>query len=261
MRILLPPSERKIEPPASPPLNLSELLLPELTGVREQLLTALASASRRPDAAETLKVPAGRSEELVANTRLRVAHTAPAGALFSGVLYDAFDQATLTADARRRARKRVLIFSALFGVLRPTDRIPPYRLAVGTQLPSVGGLAAVWRRALTPALADRADDLLIDCRSSSYIAMWRPPGAVPVRVFREEAGQRTVVTHMAKQARGMVARALVQVPRAPRTAAQAADYLSEWLAHHPVTTAAGVPQPTHVELGEAGSLDVITRQP
>ena len=42
--------------------------------------------------------------------------------------------------------------SALYGAVRPTDRIAAYRLAMGTTLPDVGALAATWRPALDQVL-------------------------------------------------------------------------------------------------------------
>ena len=64
--------------------------------------------------------------------------------------------------------------------------------------------------------------VVVDCRSSSYAAAWRPgpevaARTVAVRVLREQDGARSVVSHMAKHTRGLVARALLQAPRAPRT--------------------------------------------
>ena len=55
----------------------------------------------------------------------------------------------------------------------------------------MGGLAAVWRPVLEPELAT-ADRLVVDLRSGAYAALARVPGAVDVRVLREEAGRRTV---------------------------------------------------------------------
>jgi len=78
-----------------------------------------------------------------------------------------------------------------------------------------------------------------------------------VRVFREVAGRRSVVSHQAKHARGLVARALCSAPRAPRTPQAAADAASAWFGSNEVLTARGAPVRTRVELTE-DSLDVIT---
>ena len=105
----------------------------------------------------------------------------------------------------------VLIASALWGVVRPGDRIPAYRLDMGARPPGIGGLAAYWREPLRAALPDRG--LVLDLRSGSYAAAWQPRRAehLAVRGFTEAPdGSRTVITHMAKRVRGEVARLVIQ---------------------------------------------------
>lgn len=65
------------------------------------------------------------------NVDLRTLPTARAGEIYDGVLYQALDLPGLDAGGRRRAGRSVLISSALFGVLRLGDRIPPYKLSMG----------------------------------------------------------------------------------------------------------------------------------
>ena len=80
------------------------------------------------------------------------AATAPAERLYTGVLYEALDLASLPAAAQRAARRSILISSGLWGAVRLADRIPPYRCPIGARLPGVGALSTYWRRELTPAL-------------------------------------------------------------------------------------------------------------
>jgi hypothetical protein len=111
----------------------------------------------------------------------------------------------------------VLISSALWGVVRPRDRIPAYRLDMSAKPPGIGGLAAYWREPLRAALPDRG--LVLDLRSGSYAAAWQPRRAtrLAVRGFTEAPdGSRTVITHMAKRVRGEVARLVLQSGGAER---------------------------------------------
>lgn len=100
-----------------------------------------------------------------------------------------------------------MVASALFGLVRPLDRLPPYRLSGSTVLPGFGGLAPVWRPVLEPLLTT-TDELVVDLRSGSYAALARTPDAVVVRVLREQDGRRTVVSHDNKYTKGLLARAL-----------------------------------------------------
>ena len=230
MLVLLPPSEGKATRRRGAPVDLASLSFPELTPARTRVLEALTETSRRPDALAVLDVGASLAAEVEANTRLLRAPTLPAQDLYDGVLYDALDLASLPPGAKRRAGTRVLVASALWGVLRPGDRVPPYRLSMGVDLPGAGPLAAFWRSHL-PAVLDEAaaGHLVVDCRSATYAASWRPAGgAVAVRVLRDQDGRRSVVSHMAKHTRGLVTRHLLQRPgRDPRTPAQLAAAVGE----------------------------------
>ena len=218
MLILLPPSEGKTAPRSGAPLDLDALALADdaaVTGARADLLTRLAAVSAAPDALTALGVGASLAGEVEANTRLASAPAAPGHRVFTGVLFDALDHASLSAAAKRRARASVLVFSALFGATALADRIPAFRLSVGAKLPGLPGLAAHWRPVLTPALdalAARDGGPVVDCRSGGYAAQWRAPAerTLAVDVFQLRDGERTVVSHFAKHTRGLVARALLE---------------------------------------------------
>ncbi|WP_153506046.1 YaaA family protein [Cumulibacter manganitolerans] len=257
MLILLPPSEGKTAPRRGAPLDLEALYLPALAEAREAVIDTLVEVSARDDATRLLKVSPGLADVVRANTGLRTAPAARAAQIYTGVLYDALDVASLDSAARRRAARRILVFSALLGPIRLTDRIPAYRLSGSVTLPGLGPLASYWRSRLQDAIDPRG--LVIDCRSSAYAAMWQPPSGrhLPVRVFREAGGERTVVSHMAKHTRGLVARALCEDAADPRRPGDLVELLGAYFASHEVATAAGAPVDVRVELGE-GTVDVIT---
>lgn len=218
MLILLPPSEGKAAAPRrGAPLDLDRLSLPELSGARTAVVDDLVKLSGDPDLAlTTLGLPPGLAAAAAQNASLRTAPAVPAAALYTGVLYDALDLASLTGPALARARRQLLIFSGLWGAVRPADRVPPYRCSVGVRLPTVGALAAHWRAALPPVLdALAGDGLVLDLRSSAYTSMWAPRNAVGVRVLH--GGK--VVSHFNKATKGRLVRALLLAGARPRTPA------------------------------------------
>lgn len=172
--VLLPPSETKLAPRRGKPLDLGALSFPALTPVREALL----------------------------DDALRAAPAVAAGRLYTGVLYAALDLPTLPA----RAAREVVVVSAQYGALHPADRVAPYRREMD---------AALWRPVLREPLDElAAGRVLLDCRSATYAAAWRPgpaaaSGWVHVAVVEERAGVRRVLSHMAKRTRGEVARHLL----------------------------------------------------
>ena len=85
----------------------------------------------------------------------------------------------------RSAPSRLWIGSALFGLVAAADPIPHYRLSAGTKIPGLGTLRSVWRPALTEALAEWSDELVLDLRSGGYHQLGPVPGAVTVEVVTE----------------------------------------------------------------------------
>lgn len=245
MLILLPPSEGKTAASRRRrPIDLASLSFPELTAARRCLGDALAAASAEADAVAALGVGASLEHEVRSNVDIWELPAAPAGEIYSGVLYDALDLASLDPAARRRAARGLLVVSALWGAVRMTDRIPAYRLSMSVSLPGVGPLAAYWRPHLTQALADVARrGVIVDCRSAPYQQAWPSPAperTVQVRILSKDS--RTAVSHMAKYTRGLVARHLVSrdgtTPRTPeRLAAAVAEAFEVGLT--PPTSARG----------------------
>jgi hypothetical protein len=223
--ILLPPSESKTGRPRGRALDLQRVSLPDLTTSRTTVLRAVAAASARPDAASLLAVSPNLTEEVARNTRLATAPSVPVADLYTGVLYDALDLPSLDDAARRRANRRVLVVSALFGALRLTDRVPPYRLSMAVNLPGVGPLASHWRGPLAAALPQVVGrGLIVDCRSSTYTAAWVPRDGLARRWVQIRVPG---ATHLAKHTRGLVTRALCQSPADPRSPRGLADLLGE----------------------------------
>ena len=155
MLILLPPSEGKAQPAKGRPIDLTKLSFPALTDQRARLL----------------------------DDELRVAPTLPASQLYTGVLYAALDLPSLPTTVANR----FVIISAQFGAVRPKDRIPTYRRVID---------AVGWRPLLEPELTRAAGKgVILDCRSATYVAAWRPAGEQAARtghvnVVHERAGKR-----------------------------------------------------------------------
>ncbi len=259
MLVLLPPSEGKTAPARGAPVDLDRLSFPALTAARERVLDALVEASARPDATDLLRVSPGLADEIRANVRLRSAPAAPADRVYTGVLYGAAGLAHLTGTARRRATQSVRIVSALWGAVRPSDRIPAYRLSMGVDLPGLGTtLARFWRAPLAAALEESAaGDVVVDGRSAAYAAAWSPPRTsdhVLVQVVRERPdGGRQVVSHHAKHARGLLTRHLLtRAHPAPRTAEGVAD-AAQGLTGTPTTTGGHIAEVELADPGASGS--------
>jgi cytoplasmic iron level regulating protein YaaA (DUF328/UPF0246 family) len=134
----------------------------------------------------------------------------PAMAVYSGVLYKALDYPSLSASAKARCEKSVVIISAKYGALSPSDRIEFYKEKINS---------VAMRPIVEKKLAGYKHDLIVDCRSSTYQAVWSAPADVTVAIRASTVvdGERKVITHMSKKTRGEVTRALLVGRSIPNT--------------------------------------------
>ena len=244
MKILLPPSEGKTPPSFGPKLELGALSFPQLSPAREQLIAELIKISGRPDALEILGVGKSVASTVRAQRELLSQPCAPAIELYTGVLYKALalsacdDGAAAGTQLRASAQDQLLIFSGLFGVTKPLDLIPDYRLAMGVALPQAGKLSALWHSELK-AIALAGAELVVDCRSGAY-RVWDPPNDadwVEVTAVREQAGKRKVISHMAKHYRGLLAGALLRADNPPQDGDELAAFAASQLQSAGITAA------------------------
>lgn len=214
MLILLPPSESKTAPVSGDPVSFDTLSFPGLTQDREHLAATLARVSGQKNARSVLGVGESLAADVARNRELLTAPSGPALSVYTGVLYDALDADSLAGPAREVAERSLVVISALWGAVQPTDYIPAYRLSMGTDLPRHGKLNTWWKPRLTPVLDEAAaEHLVVDCRSSAYAAAWKAPAERTIAVRVEQlnaAGKRSVVSHNAKHTRGLVARFLCE---------------------------------------------------
>ncbi|MDO4905226.1 MAG: peroxide stress protein YaaA [Lautropia sp.] len=151
------------------------------------------------------------------------ANSRPAIFAFDGDVYDGLAARTMSAAEAGRANRLVRILSGLYGVLRPFDRMQPYRLEMGTRLPNPAGkdLYAFWRGHVTRRLNEELDQdshpVLINLASDEYFgavdpkALRHPVVKIVFEEWRDDAkssdgGKWKVVSFNAKRARGMMTR-------------------------------------------------------
>lgn len=232
MLILLPPSEGKQAPERGPRFRATSLGYPSLKAKRASVLEALVdSCSTNPSRAASILGLGPRQRELItSNAQLRSAACASAIQIYTGVLYEAWDFDSLPAAARKRADARVAIASALFGLLRPSDPIPAYRLSAETTLPGLGTLASVWREVISAEL-EKARGPIVDLRSGAYSALGPIPESAAHRSFvgrvlLERGGKRSVVSHHNKATKGRLVRAVLQQATVPKSIDALPDFLT-----------------------------------
>lgn len=221
MLVLLPPSEGKTAPADGPTLDLEALSFPRLTAVRTQLARALVKVAGTRRGAEVLGLGPTQAADLETDQRLFEVPCAPAGQVYTGVLFGELGLDTLDPAASELAHRSLAVASGLFGLLRLGDPIPAYRLSGTVSLPRLGPVAGRWRPVLPRVIAEETgDSLLVDLRSGTYVQLGRPPAELAertatVRVLQEVGGKRSVVSHHNKATKGRLLRSLLTAGAAP----------------------------------------------
>jgi cytoplasmic iron level regulating protein YaaA (DUF328/UPF0246 family) len=144
------------------------------------------------------------------------ANSKPAALAFDGDVYGGLESRTLTSADLRWAQAHVAILSGLHGVLRPLDRLQPYRLEMGTALPNRRGanLYAYWGDTIAEHLNERAaadaSPVIVNLASQEYFKAADRRALTPRVidcVFEDwKGGRYKVISFFAKRARGLMAR-------------------------------------------------------
>jgi cytoplasmic iron level regulating protein YaaA (DUF328/UPF0246 family) len=215
--ILLPPSEGKAPGGDGPPVAIDALSWPELTATRTRVSRTLVTVCQgnAARARQRLGLSLALDDDRAANAELLTSPTMPAGHRYCGVLHDALGYPSLSAAARARADASVVVLSGLWGITRPTDLLPAYRIGIATQLPRLGTLPALWRNPLGRALDDIVTaEGAIDLRSSGYTQMYRPSPAASVRMVDVKItgpdGKRAAASYQSKVAKGRLVREMLR---------------------------------------------------
>ena len=149
--------------------------------------------------------------------RFTPANSKPAALAFDGDVYGGLNASELSVADLRWAQQHVVILSGLHGVLRPLDRLQPYRLEMGTRLPNPHGkdLYAYWGDTIAQHLNARAaadaTPVIVNLASTEYFHAADRKKVLTPRViecvFEDwKNGRYKIIGFFAKRARGLMAR-------------------------------------------------------
>jgi cytoplasmic iron level regulating protein YaaA (DUF328/UPF0246 family) len=139
---------------------------------------------------------------------------------FNGDVYEGLDAKTLKPAQLDWAQQHVCILSGLYGVLRPLDWMQPYRLEMGTSLPTAKGknLYQFWGSHIANYLNECAAadtvPVIVNLASEEYFKAVDKKALKPRVVncvFEElKAGKYKIISFMAKRARGLMVRYAIE---------------------------------------------------
>ncbi|MBA3536635.1 MAG: peroxide stress protein YaaA [Tatlockia sp.] len=144
----------------------------------------------------------------------------PALLLFKGDVYQGLSATNWTEDDLNYSQTHLGILSGLYGILRPLDRIQPYRLEMGVNLanPKGANLYEFWRESITKALNTKlaldANPVLINLSSIEYFKaidtkILKFP-ILSINFYEQKNNETKIIGIYAKKARGLMAKYLIQ---------------------------------------------------
>jgi cytoplasmic iron level regulating protein YaaA (DUF328/UPF0246 family) len=158
----------------------------------------------------------------------------PAALAFKGDVYLGLQAEELSERDLTWAQKHLRILSGLHGVLRPLDRIHPYRLEMGTKLCTAQGknLYEFWGNKVTAALnqtlAEQRQPVLVNLASQEYFGVIQSQDIdadiINIHFKEEKDGKLKFLSFYAKKARGLMARYMIDHRVKTRKALRAFNY-------------------------------------
>lgn len=135
--------------------------------------------------------------------------------LFKGQAFQAVDVLSLNKETVDYLQKHLRILSGIYGILRPGDRIQPYRLMMGTKLKNRRGkdLYSFWGEMISEKIRDEMPEgVLLNVASDEYFkaidlnALGGHIKVVKCTFKEQKGGNFKVVSVCAKVARGLFCR-------------------------------------------------------
>jgi cytoplasmic iron level regulating protein YaaA (DUF328/UPF0246 family) len=140
--------------------------------------------------------------------------------MFNGDVYQGLKAETFSEAEFAVAQEKLRILSGLYGLLKPLDRIQPYRLEMGTNLPVTRkkDLYDFWKTKITAKmneeLAQHDQKILINLASNEYFSAVdakKIKARIITPAFKEnKGGKYQMVSFFAKRARGLMSRFIIQ---------------------------------------------------
>ena len=168
-----------------------------------------------------------------------------------GVMYASMDFAGLPTGSQRRLLENGIIFSGLFGLLRPDDLVPNYRLRMDASVEGIGKVSSYWKKPLSDTLNTLLTGQAVwNLLPGAHEAAWDDAETygrmIRVKFYKEEDGERKAVSHGVKELRGALVAYIVN------ETADSVEALDDWEAPDGYEV-----DPEASEINEAGGGTVV----
>lgn len=175
MKIFLSPAKRLDE---NPMVSWNSVTEPQFLSKAETIMKTLAKKSPK-NLMEIMKISNDLAEMNYDRNQTwkknpKDEESFLAGLMFDGEVYRSFRDAKFNEKELKYLQDNLYILSGLYGILRLTDKVMPYRLEMGTKM-KIGkkeNLYAFWKKTLTDFVNSQIeeDEILLDLASNEYLS-------------------------------------------------------------------------------------------
>ena len=136
---------------------------------------------------------------------------------FNGDVYDGIDANTISTSNHEKLQSSLRILSGLYGILKPFDKIKPYRLEMGTKISIDGSknLYDFWKKNVTDSILKeiKEEEIIINLASNEYFSVIDfslIDNKIITPQFKDfKNGKLKIISFYAKKARGLMTRFLI----------------------------------------------------
>ena len=136
---------------------------------------------------------------------------------FNGDVYDGIDANTISTSNHEKLQSSLRILSGLYGILKPFDKIKPYRLEMGTKISIDGSknLYDFWKKNVTDSILKeiKEEEIIINLASNEYFSVIDSSlidNKIITPQFKDfKNGKLKIISFYAKKARGLMTRFLI----------------------------------------------------
>ena len=136
---------------------------------------------------------------------------------FNGDVYEGIDANNISNSNHEKLQKTLRILSGLYGILKPFDKIKPYRLEMGTKIAinESKNLYEFWKKDITNSLLNEIQDkdIIVNLASNEYFSVIDSSlirNKIVSPVFKDfKNGKLKIISFYAKKARGLMTRFLI----------------------------------------------------
>lgn len=140
-----------------------------------------------------------------------------AGTMFTGEVYRGLDLMSWSEEDLKYGQNHLNILSGLYGILRPLDKVPAYRLEMGSAwgpTPKQNNLYKFWGSSLADTINEKEGEYLINLASNEYFKgvdkKALKKNLLTVNFKENKDGKFKTIMMYAKNARGLFAKYIIQ---------------------------------------------------